>query len=79
MVIEVFILSRGIGRTVSPCHRYGRWEPNLAHFTVGKWMIGVVAGLGGKIECDRQPGLTFGQVGSIKYSSLDALADECPE
>ena len=43
---------------------------DLAHFTPGQNVVGVVAGLGRQIEGDRQAGLALGQVAPIELIGL---------
>ena len=39
---------------------------DLAHLALGEDVVGVVAGLGGQVEGDRQAGLALGQVGAVE-------------
>src|SRR5262249_24105488 len=44
----------------------GDWYADLADFALGQRVVAVVTGLGGEIECDREPGLTLGEVLAIE-------------
>ena len=50
----------------------GDRHADLADLAAGELVVGVVAGLGGQVEGDRQPRLALGR-GSTRYSSLDFL------
>ena len=41
-------------------------DADLAHLAPGEHVVGVVAGLGGEVERDRQPRLPLGQVGAVQ-------------
>jgi hypothetical protein len=45
---------------------FGDGNADLANFSARAWIIGVVTGLGWKIERNRQAGLALGQVGSVE-------------
>src|SRR5262249_30744414 len=44
----------------------GDWYADLADLALGQRVVAVVTGLGGQIECDREPGLTLGEVLAIE-------------
>ncbi len=44
----------------------GDRHADLAHLAARRWGVGVVAGLGGQVEGDRQAGLALGQVGAVE-------------
>ena len=56
----------------------GDRDADLADFSVGQSIVGVVAGLGRKVERDRQA-RSDPLPDSPGTDSLDALAVECPE
>ena len=41
-------------------------HPDLADLTAGEGVVGVVAGLGGEVERDREPGLSLGEVAPVE-------------
>ena len=47
-----------------------------AHLAGGQLVVGVVPGLGGQVERDRQPGLPLGQVAAVER--VGPAAEECP-
>ena len=55
----------------------GDRDADLADLAAGELVVGVVAGLGGQVEGDRQPGLALARF--ERYSSLHFLAVEWPE
>ena len=48
----------------------GDRHADLADFSARQLVVGVVAGLGGQVEGDRQPGLALGQVSAIELVGL---------
>ena len=67
IVIDVFISPSGMPSNscrISP--RCGTGTPTLPTSPRASDVVGVVAGLGGEVERDRQPGLPLGQVGAVQ-------------
>ena len=65
IVIDVFIAVSGMPSN-SRAHvaQVRDRHPDLADLAAGQRVVGVVAGLGGQVEGDRQPGLPLGEVQS---------------
>ena len=67
MVIDVFISPCGMpSSSVRMWPRWATGTPTLPTSPRASGIVGVVAGLGGQVEGDRQAGLTLGQVGPVQ-------------
>jgi len=67
IVIDEFIVPRGISskRSAHVAQVRDRYA-DLSYFARGQWVIGVVPGLGRKIEGDGETGLALGEVGAVE-------------
>ena len=60
----------GCRRAARACRPCGRRDADLADLAARELVVGVVAGLGGQVEGDRQPRLALGQVRAVQLVAL---------